>query len=78
MTDVIINYILQEIHGGESDLEISPSDDLLGSGIVESMGMMRLIEFIEKKYSFKVPPQDMTIEHFMTVEAMVNYISSKK
>lgn len=78
MTDVIINYILQEIHGGESDLEILPSDDLLGSGIVESMGMMRLIEFIEKKYSFKVPPQDMTIEHFMTVEAMVNYISSKK
>lgn len=78
MTEVIINYILQELHDGESDLEILPEDDLLGSGIVESMGMMRLIQFIEEKYDFKVPPQDMTIENFMTVEAMVNYIKKPK
>ncbi len=78
MNETIINYIIQEMHGGAEDLDIMPEDDLLGSGLVESMGMMRLVQFIEETYDLKVPPQDMTIENFMTVEAMVNYIQSKK
>ena len=78
MNETIINFIIQEMHGGAEDLDIMPEDDLLGSGLVESMGMMRLVQFIEETYDLKVPPQDMTIENFMTVEAMVNYIQSKK
>lgn len=78
MKETIINYIIEELHGGADDLEITPEDDLLGSGLLESMGMMRLIQFIEEKYDFRVPPQDMTIENFMTVEAMVNYIGKIK
>ncbi len=70
----IINFIKEELHSGQSELEIAPTDDLLGSGLVESMGMMRLIQFVEEKYKFKVAPQDMTIENFMTVEAITNYI----
>ncbi len=74
----IINYILEELHGGQSDLKILPEDDLLGSGLVESMGMMRLIQFIEDDNGIKVSPQDMTIENFMTVAAMVDYIGRSK
>ena len=74
----IINYILEELHGGSADLEILPEDDLLGSGLVESMGMMRLIQFVEDDNEIKIPPQDMTIENFMTVAAMVDYIERVK
>lgn len=78
MKETIINYIIQELHGGKSDLEIFPEDDLLGSGLIESMGMMRLIQYIEEEYDFRVAPQDMTIENFMTVEAMVAYVQKVK
>ena len=74
MNETIINFIIQELHEGEVGLEIMPEDDLLGSGLVESMGMMRLIQFVEETYDFKVEPQDMTIENFMTVKAITNYI----
>jgi len=74
MNETIINFIIQELHGGADDIEIMPEDDLLGSGLVESMSMMLLIQFIEDTYNFKVAPQEMTIENFMTVEAMVAYI----
>lgn len=77
MEETIIQYIIEEFHSGDTNLEISPADDLLGSGLVESMSMMRLITFIEEKYEFKVSPQDMTIENFMTVAAMVDYVTSK-
>lgn len=78
MNDTIIQFIIQELHAGTTDVEIFPEDDLLGSGLVDSMGMMRIIQFLEETYDFKIPPQDMTIEYFMTVEAMTNYIKSRK
>jgi len=73
-SETIINFIIQELHSGQADLEIEPTEDLLGSGLVESMGMMRLIQFVEEEYKFKVAPQDMTIENFITVEAIITYI----
>jgi len=78
MDQTIIKYIIDELHGGRTDLEINSDDDLLGGGLVESMGMMKLIQFIEDQFEIKVAPQDMTIENFMTVGAMVTYISQTK
>ncbi len=78
MNETIINFIIEKLHDGRTDLEISPEDDLLGSGLIESMAMMRLIAFIEEEYSIKVSPQEMTIENFMTVEAMVNFVNRVK
>ena len=34
--------------------------------------------FIEEKFEVKVPPQDMTIENFMTVGAIGNYLERLK
>lgn len=78
MEKIIIDYIKNEFHGGRTDLEIFPEDDLLTSGLVESMSMMRLIQFIEEEFKIKVAPQDMTIENFLNVEAMCNYINQCK
>ncbi|WP_020568333.1 acyl carrier protein [Neolewinella persica] len=75
MKELITNYIINEIHGGDPDLEIAPEDDLLGSGLLGSMEMMRLVEHLEQTYNFRVAPQDMAIENFMTIEAMTNYVT---
>lgn len=78
MDNQLIAYIRDVLHNGDPDLEISPEDDLLGSGLVESLGMMKIIGFIEQEYGVTVPPQDMTIENFFTVAAMVHYIKRKQ
>ncbi len=76
MNDTLIRYIEEELLGGEQS--IAAEDDLLSSGLVDSLAIMRLISFIEQEYSIKVPPQDMTIEHFISVDAISNYIKSVK
>lgn len=78
MSEVLISYIQNQLLGGRNEIEISPEDDLLGSGLIDSMGMMSLIAFIEKEFKFKVPPEDMVIEHFITVEAISAYIAQTK
>ena len=78
MQSTIINYIINEIHDGDPDLEIGPEDDLLGSGLLGSMEMMRLVQYLEETYAFRVAPEDMAIENFMTVEAMSAYVERVK
>lgn len=78
MDKLLIDYIKRELHGDGADLDIHPQDDLLGSGLVESMGMIKIIGFIEQQFDIAIPAQDMTIENFLTVEAMVNYIARRQ
>lgn len=69
----LIDFIARElIRGGDHQLEAD--DDLLSSGLVDSLGVMRLIHFLEERYRVSVPPEDVTLENFMTVRAIAGYL----
>ncbi|GAB5472881.1 MAG: hypothetical protein Mars2KO_09800 [Maribacter sp.] len=75
MKDILLKYINEQF---QADDPIEAQDDLLGEGILDSLGMMKLILFIETEFELKVPPQDMTIENFMSIDDMATYISNRK
>lgn len=77
IANTIIAYIANTLASEPLDDNLEPEDDLLGSGILDSMGMMKLIAFIENEYDLKVAPDEMVIENFMTVENIVEYINTK-
>lgn len=77
MEESIIKHIEQELTNEEIEDGLELTDDLLGSGILDSLGMMKLISFIEEAYSIQVAPEEMVIENFMTVESICKYINSK-
>jgi len=56
--------------------ELAVDDDLLEDGLVDSLGIMRLLAYIETEFGFAVPAQDVTVETFMSVEAIVAYLES--
>jgi acyl carrier protein len=76
--ELIIAFIKEELNGEKQDLEVDIEEDLLGSGLVESMGMMRLVQFVEDTFHMKVEPQDMTIDNFITVQAIVDFVTSSE
>ncbi len=76
MNTTISTYIEKELVG-KPDFKLDAQEDLLGSGLVDSMGLMRLIAFIEKEFDIKVPPTDMVIENFANVEAISNYVANR-
>lgn len=73
MEEKIIKYI-EELSSEAIEGELESSEDLLGSGILDSLGMMKLIGFIEEEFEFKVLPEDMVIENFMTVDHITEYL----
>jgi len=78
MDKAILDYITSELTNGPLDDELEAGDDLLGGGILDSMGMMKLILFIENEFGVKVPPEDMVIENFMTVNHITTYLENNK
>ena len=70
----ISQYVINELAHDQS-IELSPDVELLMTGIVDSMGAVRLVGFIEQTWGVRVPPQDVTIENFGTVADIAAYVS---
>jgi len=76
MQEKIVKYI-EEIASEEIDGNLEITEDLLGSGILDSLGMMNLIAFLEEEFNCKVLPEEMVIENFMTIAHINDYLESK-
>ena len=74
---IIIKYIQDNLLTGKGEIELSPEDDLLGGGLLDSMGVMRLVGFVEETFNIKIPPEDIVIENFIDVKAITNYVESQ-
>lgn len=72
-----MNYINQNFKDPDDQELIEVHDDLLISGVMDSMGMMRLIAFIEETFQIAVPPEDMTVENFTSVQNITDYLSGR-
>jgi len=68
-------YISEELL--EDDDPIDANDNLLADGMVDSMGMLRLVAHIDEKWNIRVPPDDFTIENFKTIAAIEAYLTSR-
>lgn len=77
MGEKIVRYIAEELHNNQMEETIEMEDDLLGTGILDSLGMMRLIRYVEEEFQIQVAPEEMTIENFMTVSAITEFIKTK-
>ena len=76
-TDTIRDYITEELLFGQDDPGLGDDDNLLLSGLLDSLGIMRLVAFLEEEFSTDVPPQDVTIEHFMTISHIARYLENR-
>lgn len=77
MKEEIINYIVSEI-SDEFTEDIDLDEDLLGNGIIDSIGMIKLISFLQETYKIEISSEDMTVENFMTVGHIMEYISKQQ
>ena len=73
--DMIKRYLMEELLGDHTNLGVD--DNLLLGGLVDSLGVMRLVGFIEERFGIHVPPEDVTIEHFRSVRVIAEYVESR-
>ena len=75
MKEKILRYIEDNLL--ESTTKIKSDDDLLNTGLVDSIGVVKLIAYLEGEFDVSIPPEDMVIEHFVSIDAIEKYLSSR-
>ena len=78
MKSVLAEYIGDRLLNGQVRGGVSEDDDLLGSGLIDSLGIMQLVLFIETEFAMDVPPEDVTIENFQTVAKIGAYLEGRR
>lgn len=74
MRGQLLQFIIEELLDGE---QIESDENLLADGVVDSLGMMRLVAFVQERVGTNIPPQDLTLENFRTVDAISSYLENE-
>jgi acyl carrier protein len=67
MDDVIIDYISREIVQDPTQLPLSNETLLLEEGILDSLGLLQLVVFLEERFGITVAEADLVPENFASV-----------
>jgi acyl carrier protein len=71
-------YIRENFLYARPDLPLGETDSLLGKGIVDSMGVMELVEFIQSEFGVEVKEEDITEDNLGTLRAISNYVMTQR
>ncbi len=61
----------------DKSLELDDNDELLVDGLIDSLGAIRLVGFVEESWKVIVPPQHVTVDNFGTIAQLARYIRSQ-
>jgi len=57
----------------EDGVEINGTTELLLDGIVDSLGVVQIVNWLEEHLGQPVDPGDVTIDHFGSIDQMVEF-----
>ena len=56
---------------------IGDSESLLRTGVISSLGMMEVVDWVESTFGVSVDPDEITEQNFDTLEGIARFVSSK-
>ena len=68
----LIDYLCTQFYVEKEDIDINES--LVDTGIIDSMGLIEISDYITEKYEFSISEAQMTKEHFGSVEKITLFI----
>lgn len=70
----LIEMIMEEITYGD---DVRPETDLLLTGLVDSISIIRIVVWIEEYLDITIDPGDVVLDDFQTVARMVAYANRR-
>jgi acyl carrier protein len=75
---IVRDYILREFLPGEDPSELTDATPLITGGILDSISTLKLVVFLEERFSVIVEAHEAGVENLDTVGEIARLISDKK
>jgi acyl carrier protein len=77
MHDQIRNFIIKNFLFGDAD-KLKDTTTLMESGIVDSTGLLEIIEFLETTYDISIEDHELLPSNLNSLENIIRFIREKK
>ena len=77
INDTVKEFVLKEFLPGEPAENLYDSTPLIAGAIVDSIGIMKLVLFIDEKYGVELEPHEMGEEFLGTIADIVKTVSAR-
>ena len=55
---------------------VSNGDNVIAAGIVDSLGIIKIISYLEDTFSVEIDDSDLVMENFETIESMATFVEN--
>ncbi len=73
----IKQFIIEEVSLDGTVKDLGDDDLLIEGGIIDSMGILSLLAFLEEKFGILLEEGEINVENFATLQSICNVVSQK-
>ena len=70
-------FVRQNFLYASPDMQVADSEQLLEAGVVDSMGVIEMLEFLQHEFGVTVPDEDVTEENLGSMQAIATYVVAR-
>ena len=74
----IKDFIVENFLFGEGGEDLGEGDSFLEKGIIDSTGVLELVEWLEETFEIKVEDEELIPENLDSIANLANYIQKKR
>ena len=71
LEETLKGFIEENLLHDNANRTVTYDEPLIDRGVLDSMGLMNLIAFLEERTGVRVPDEDVLLENFATINAIV-------
>ena len=73
----IIDFIKENFIMGRSETAIDVEESLIESGIMDSTGVLELVEFLEATFDIQIEDEELIPENLETIQNIIAFLKTK-
>jgi acyl carrier protein len=80
MSDIlktITEFIRENFIAGRLDVQLDPDASLIESGIMDSTGVLELVEYLESTFGIHIEDEELVPENLETINNIITFLKTK-
>lgn len=74
----IRQYVAENFLFSDNGFELDNDESFLEAGVVDSLGVLELVTFVEENFDVQVPDEEIVPDNFDSVNRLADYIGRKR